>query len=107
MCGEAPSGDTRLVTAVRGSLGLAVSATAMTVGRENGTVVDPRCSSRKPCRAKRCLPVGSSASRQLPVRPEEVAGVSAGVVLQVVLVLGLGLPEVAGGTDLGHHLAGP
>jgi hypothetical protein len=107
MCEAAPSGDIRLVTAVRVSLGLAVSAAAMTVGRKNGTVVNPRCSSRKTCRATRCLPVGSSASRQLPVRPEEVARVSAGVMLQVVLVLGLGLPEVAGGTDLGHHLAGP
>ena len=27
--------------------------------------------------------------------------------LQIILMLGLRLPEIAGGSDLGHHLAGP
>ena len=58
-------------------------------------------------RAIRKLAVGSGPSRQLPARPEEVAGVAVGVALQVVLVLGLGLPEIAGGADFGHDLAGP
>src|SRR3954464_14027125 len=47
------------------------------------------------------------AVRQLPVGPWEVAGVAVRVVLEVVLVLGLGLPERDGLTDLGDHLAGP
>ena len=45
--------------------------------------------------------------RQLPVGPHEVAGVPVRVVLQVVLVLGLGLPERARRLHLGDHLAGP
>ena len=45
--------------------------------------------------------------RQLPVRPDEVAGVAVGILLQVVLVLGLGLPERPGRRDLGDHLARP
>lgn len=48
-----------------------------------------------------------SAARQLPAGTDVVAGVPAGIALQVVLVLGFGLPEVVGGTDLGHDLAGP
>ena len=36
-----------------------------------------------------------------------MAGVPVGVVLQVVLVLRLGLPEVPGRADLGHHFAWP
>src|SRR3954469_16065486 len=47
------------------------------------------------------------AVRQLPVRPGEVAGVPAPIALEVVRVLGLGLPEPDGLTDLGHDLAGP
>ena len=39
------------------------------------------------------------ALRQHPARPQEVAGVAVRVRLQVVLVLGLGLPERAGGLD--------
>src|SRR3546814_17746376 len=38
---------------------------------------------------------------------DEVAGVAAGVMLQVILVLGFGLPEIAGGGEFGHHLARP
>jgi ATP-dependent helicase Lhr and Lhr-like helicase len=44
---------------------------------------------------------------QLPARPDVVAGVTVGVAQQVVLVLGLGLPERAGRGHLGDHLAGP
>src|SRR5262249_10184673 len=56
---------------------------------------------------------GASAGRRrrpvgkLPIRPHEVAGVAVGVLHQVVLVLGLGLPERTGRRDLGDHLAGP
>src|SRR5579859_1714139 len=37
------------------------------------------------------LPIGA---RQLPVRPDEVAGVAVWIALEVVLMLGLGFPEV-------------
>src|SRR5215472_7746288 len=47
------------------------------------------------------------APRQLPAGADVVAGVPVGVTLQVVLVLGLGLPERPGGRHLGNHLAGP
>jgi hypothetical protein len=50
---------------------------------------------------------GGLAVWQLPARPREVAGVAVRVALEVVLVLGLGLPERDGLADLGHHLAGP
>ena len=45
--------------------------------------------------------------RELPARPREVARVAVRDALQVVLVLGLGLPERDGLADLGHDLAGP
>src|SRR4051812_10247101 len=54
--------------------------------------------------------VGSGRSLavwQLPARAREVAGVPVGVPLEVVLVLGLGLPEGDGLADLGDDLAGP
>src|SRR3954454_2568149 len=60
----------------------------------------PACTSAD--RLRRVLAV-----RQLPVRPGEVAGVPARIALEVVRVLGLGLPEPDGLTDLGHDLAGP
>src|SRR5215470_11400818 len=47
------------------------------------------------------------AVRQLPAWPDEVAGIAVGVLLQVVLVLGLGLPEGPGGLNRGDHLARP
>ena len=47
------------------------------------------------------------AVRQLPVRPRVVARVPIRVVLEVVLVFGLGLPEGAGRADRGHDIAGP
>jgi hypothetical protein len=42
------------------------------------------------------------ANRKLPVRPNEMAGVAAGISQEVILVLALGLPELAGWNDLGH-----
>src|ERR1700677_1560816 len=48
-----------------------------------------------------------AALGQDPTRTGEVARVPVRVVLQVVLVLGLRLPEGSRGHDLGHHLAGP
>src|SRR6478672_4485377 len=65
------------------------------------------CSLRRPWLRVGSLAVGNGPSRQLPARPDEVARVPGGVALQVILVLGLGLPEVAGGADFGHHFAGP
>src|SRR5690349_7560356 len=47
------------------------------------------------------------AVRQLPARPDVVAGVAVGILLQVVLVLRLGLPEGPRGRHLGDHLARP
>src|SRR5215217_5424913 len=56
----------------------------------------------------RSAPLGGGlAVWQLPARPREVAGVAVGVALEVVLVLGLGLPEGAGLADLGDDLARP
>src|SRR5207249_2818566 len=49
----------------------------------------------------------SPAPRQLPVWPDEVAGVAIGIALEIILMLGLGLPEFADGRDFGDHLAGP
>src|SRR3546814_16946829 len=48
-----------------------------------------------------------AAARQLPAGTHVMAGVAGRVALQVVLVLGLGLPEVACRLDLGDHPAGP
>ena len=45
--------------------------------------------------------------RQLPVRPDEVAGVAVRVLQQIVLVLGLGLPERTCGGHLRDDLARP
>jgi DNA-binding transcriptional LysR family regulator len=47
------------------------------------------------------------AVRELPARTREVAGVPLGVALQVILMLGLGLPERASRRHLGDHLARP
>src|SRR6478672_7871528 len=47
------------------------------------------------------------AVRELPVRPDEVARVAVGVLLEVVLVLGFGFPEGPRRGDLGDDLAGP
>src|SRR5258708_30488295 len=45
--------------------------------------------------------------RQAPVRPNEVTGVAIRIFLQVVLMLGLGLPERSGGGNLGDDPAPP
>ena len=44
---------------------------------------------------------------QLPVRVDEVAGIAVRIAFQVILVLRLGLPEIASGRELGHNLARP
>src|SRR6185312_3181726 len=50
---------------------------------------------------------GLPAPWQHPAGPDEMAGVAARIVLEIVLVLGLGLPEVTGRRQFGHHLARP
>src|SRR5690606_26087881 len=50
---------------------------------------------------------GRGAPGEHPVRPREVAGVAVRVLQEVVLVLGLGLPERAGRLDGRHGLARP
>src|SRR5581483_7621404 len=50
---------------------------------------------------------GAFASGQNPARPREVARVAVRVTLEVVLVLGLSLPEGAGGGHLGDDPPGP
>src|SRR5215217_6179498 len=44
---------------------------------------------------------------QLPVLPDEMTVVAMRYAFKVVLMLGLSLPEVAGWSDFGDHLAGP
>src|SRR5690606_5908855 len=44
---------------------------------------------------------------QLPARSHVMAGVPGRILLQVVLVLGLGFPEIARRRHFGHHLARP
>src|SRR5260221_1062501 len=51
--------------------------------------------------------VSNRAHRPLPVRAQEMAGVAARIAQEVVLVLGLCLPEVGCGEDLGDRLARP
>src|SRR4051812_43179390 len=50
---------------------------------------------------------GLLPARQLPVRPDEVAGVAVRVVLQIILMLGLGLPERSDRRKLGDNLSRP
>ena len=45
--------------------------------------------------------------QQDPVRADEVAGVAVRVALEIILMLGLGLPERAGRRDFGRRLARP
>src|SRR6201999_3233696 len=47
------------------------------------------------------------ASRQLPVRPHEVAGVAVGNPFEVILMLGFGLPEISNRDHFRGRLAGP
>jgi hypothetical protein len=46
-------------------------------------------------------------NRQSPVGPDEMAGVAVGIPLEVILMLGFGLPEVACRNDFGNDLARP
>src|SRR3546814_10328761 len=52
-----------------------------------------------------CASAHPPAPGYLPARPHEMAGVAGGIPLQVVLMLGLGFPEVTGRLHLRHHLA--
>jgi hypothetical protein len=47
------------------------------------------------------------APRQSPVGPNEMAGVAAGISLEIILMLTFGLPEVACRNDFRNHLARP
>src|SRR6185312_196987 len=42
-----------------------------------------------------------------PIRPDEVTGIAIGIILEIVLMLGLGLPERAGGCHLGDDFSRP
>src|ERR1700730_825524 len=46
-------------------------------------------------------------ARQLPVRPNEVTGVTIRITFQIILMLWLGLPERSGGRHLGDNLTRP
>src|SRR5580700_10568697 len=52
-------------------------------------------------------PLGPRALRKPPIRPNEVARVAIGVFLEIVLMLGLGLPEGARRGDFGYGLTRP
>ena len=52
-------------------------------------------------------PSGGVPPRQLPMRADDVASVAVRIAFQVILVLGLRLPEIASGRKLSHHLARP
>src|SRR5262249_29628268 len=47
------------------------------------------------------------ANRQSPVRPDEMAGIAVGILLEIILMLGVGLPEVACPDDLRNDPARP
>src|SRR5688572_11741931 len=47
------------------------------------------------------------AIRQYPVGPNVMAGVAVRISLQVILMIGFGLPELACRNDFGHNFAGP
>ena len=49
----------------------------------------------------------AGASRQPPMRSNEMAGIAVGNSLEIVLMLGLGFPEVAGWNDFGNDLGRP
>src|SRR6476620_10877543 len=50
-------------------------------------------------------PAGFRPDRQSPAGPNEMTGVAIGIALEIILVLGLSLPESASRNDFGHHLA--
>src|ERR1043166_2410424 len=45
--------------------------------------------------------------RKPPVRPNEMAGVTIRMVLQIVLMFWFGFPKRTGGSDFSHHFTGP
>ena len=47
------------------------------------------------------------ANRQSPVGPDEMTGVAIGISLEIILMLGFGLPEVACRNDFRNDLARP
>src|SRR5215207_8421549 len=47
------------------------------------------------------------SDREFPVLPDEMAVVAMRNAFEIILMLGLGLPEVAGWSDFRHHLARP
>src|SRR5437868_451482 len=47
------------------------------------------------------------SARKPPVRPNEMAGVTVRIVLQIVLMFRLGFPKSTGGRNFSHHFAGP
>lgn len=51
--------------------------------------------------------LGCRTLGQGPARADEMACIAMGDPLQIILMLGLCLPEITGGLDLGHHLARP
>jgi hypothetical protein len=50
---------------------------------------------------------GVFSDRELPILPDEMAVVAIRNTFEVVLMLWLGLPEVAGWSDFGQRLARP
>jgi PAS domain S-box-containing protein len=50
---------------------------------------------------------GSRPFGEHPIGAREVAGIAIGNALEIILVLGLGFPEIAHRLDLGNHFAGP
>src|SRR3954467_9583488 len=84
----------------RGSAGIGEDASQPSFDGSEVRLCPPP--STRPCAAS-----GGASARKLPLRADEVAGVTIRVAFQVVLVLGLGLPEVANGRNLRHHLARP
>src|SRR5205085_11682963 len=68
--------------------------------------VRPECGSRH-SRVGLLPGDGAGATRQHPARTGEVTRVSVRVTLEIVLMLGLGLPERPRRRHLGDHLAGP
>src|SRR5271165_229805 len=44
---------------------------------------------------------------ELPIGPHEMTGIPVGISFQVILMLGLGLPEITGRCNLGHHFSRP
>ena len=47
------------------------------------------------------------SARKPPVRPNEMAGVTVRIVLQIVLMFRLGFPKSTGRRDFSHHFTGP